>query len=111
MDCDVTVTLTESREACKRIRKLSMLWKTVVAHRLKESKHLRAVEKLAAWRRCHGFDRCNVDNGQWFHSPLPPPPEETTASMWADENTLKKEISLSEKERSKQRVESFFNDL
>ena len=38
-------------------------------------------------------------------------PEETTASMWADVNALKKEISLSEKERSKQRVESFLNEL
>ena len=38
-------------------------------------------------------------------------PEETTASMWADVNALKKEISMSEKERSKQRVERFLNEL
>ena len=31
--------------------------------------------------------------------------------MWADVNALKKEISMSEKERSKQRVEGFFNKL
>ena len=46
-----------------------------------------------------------------FHSLLPPTPEETTASMWADVNALSKEISMSETERSKQRVESFLNDL
>ena len=37
--------------------------------------------------------------------------EETTASMWADVNALKKVTSMPEKERSKQRVESFFNKL
>ena len=37
--------------------------------------------------------------------------EETTASMWVDVNALKKEISISEKDGSKQRVESFFNKL
>ena len=38
-------------------------------------------------------------------------PEETTASMWADVNALKKKTSLSEKDRSKQRVESLLNEL
>ena len=50
-------------------------------------------------------------HGQWIHSPLPTTPEKTTASMSADVNSLKKEISMSEKERSKQRVESFLDDL
>ena len=109
--CDLTAMLVESKEACKRIRKLGMLWKTAATHRLKESRHLRAVEKLAAWRRSNAFDQCDVHDGQWIHSPLPPTPEETTASMWADVNALKKEISMSEKERSKQRVESFLNEL
>ena len=45
------------------------------------------------------------------HSLLPPTWEETTPSMWANVNALKKEISLSEKERSKQRVESFLDEL
>ena len=31
--------------------------------------------------------------------------------MWADANALKKVLSMSEKERSKQRVESFFNEF
>ena len=91
----------ESRKACKRIQKLSMVWKTFVTHRLEELKYLRALEKLAEWRRSNGFDRCDVYDGQWFYSRLPPIPEETTASMWADVNVLKKEISLSEKERLK----------
>ena len=34
-----------------------------------------------------------------------------TASMWADVNALKKEISLPEKERSEQRVESLLNEI
>ena len=87
-----------------------MLKKIVATHRLKGLRDLRAVEKLAAWRS-NGFDRCHVLDGQWIHSPLPPTPEETTANMWTDMNVSKKEISMSEKERSKQRVESFFNEL
>ena len=66
---------------------------------------------LVAWRRSHGFDRCHVYNGQWFHSQLPPAPEETNASMWVDVNALKKELSLSKKERSEQRVENFLNEI
>ena len=87
-----------------------MVWKTVVTHRLKKLKYLRALEKLAAWRS-HGFDGCDVYDGQWFHSRLPPTPEETTASMWADVNALKKEISMSEKERSEQSIENFLNEI
>ena len=101
----------ESREACKRIRKLSIVWKTVITHRLKKLKNLHAVEKLTAWRRCHGFDRCDVYDGQWFHSPLLPTPKETTVSMLEDVRTLKKETSLSGKERLWQRSENFLIEL
>ena len=87
------------------------MWKTVVTHRLKKLKYLRTVEKLTAWRRCHGFHRCDVHDGQWFHSSLPPTPEETTVSMLADVKTLKKETSLSGKERSWQRIQNFLNEL
>ena len=38
-------------------------------------------------------------------------PEETTPSLWADVNALKKEISLSEKERSKQRLKTILNEI
>ena len=88
-----------------------MLRKNVATHCLKELRHLRAVEKLTVWRRSNGFDRCGVHDGQWIHGPLPPPLEEAAASMWADVNALKKEILISEKERSKKMVESFFNEL
>ena len=71
-ECDVSVIVAESREACKRLRKLGMLRKTVAAYRLKELRYLRAVEKLATWRS-YGFDRCDVQDEQWVHSPLPPP--------------------------------------
>ena len=83
----------------------------MLATELRNNVHLRALEKLAAWRSSHGFDRCDVYNGQWFHSQLRPAPEETNASMWADVNALKKEIPLSEKERSEQRIENFLNKI
>ena len=80
MECGVSAMIAELREACKLIRKLGMLRKTVAIHRLKELTHLCAVEKLATWRS-NGFDRCDVFDGQCVHSPLPPTPEQTTASM------------------------------
>ena len=69
---DVSAMIAESREACKRIQKLGMLRKTVATHRLKELRHLCAVEKLATWRRSNGFDQCDVIHGQWIHGPLSP---------------------------------------
>ena len=96
-ECDVTAILAKSREDCKCIRELGMLWKTVATHRLKELRHLRAVEKLAAWRRNNGLDQCDVCDEQWIHSPLPPTPEQTTASMWAEMNALKEAISMPER--------------
>ena len=53
---DVSAMIAESREACKRLWKLGMIRKTVATHRLKELIHLRAVEKLATWRRSYEFD-------------------------------------------------------
>ena len=100
-ESDVRVMLAlPNREklASAYIRKLSMLRKTVATHRLKELRHLRALKKLAAWRRSNGFDRCDVHDRQWTHSPLPPAPEEITVRMWADVNASRKEISMSEKE-------------
>ena len=40
---EMSATIAESREACKHLRTLGMIRKTVVAHRLKELRHLRAV--------------------------------------------------------------------
>ena len=110
-ECDVSAMIAESREAWKRLQKLGMLRKIVVTHRLKELRHLRAVEKVVTWRRSYGFDRCDVRNEQWVHDPLPPALEQTTANMWAEVNTLKKVISISGKDRSRQRVESFIDEL
>ena len=61
---DVSAMIAESREACKRIRKLGILRKTIATHHLKELRHLRPVGKLAIWRKSNGFDRCDVINGQ-----------------------------------------------
>ena len=88
-----------------------MISKTVATHRLKELRHLRAVEKLATWKRTYGFDRLEDGDDQWIHGPLPPTPEQTTASMWADLNALKDALSMSGKERSSQSVMSFINEL
>ena len=43
---DIKVMLAELREACRRIRKLHMTWKTVATQRLVEMNHLRALETL-----------------------------------------------------------------
>ena len=88
-----------------------MIRKTVATYRLKELKQFHAVEKLATWRRSYGFDRCDARDEQWAHGPLPPTPEQTTASMWADLNVLKDVISMSGKDGSRQKVKSFINEL
>ena len=88
-----------------------MLWKAVATHRFRELRHLRAVEKLTAWRRSYGFDRCDARDEQWVRDPLSPTPEQTTANMWAELNALKNAISMSRKDRSRQRVESFITEL
>ena len=107
----MTAIVAEPREECKRKRKLGMLWKTVTTHRFKELRHLRAVEKLAAWRRNNGFDKCDERDKQWAHSPLPPTPEQTTVRMWAEVNALKEAILMSGKDRSKPGVEISINGL
>ena len=53
---EVSAMIAESREACKRLRKLCMIRKTVATHRHKELKHLRAEENFATWRSSYGFD-------------------------------------------------------
>ena len=108
---EVSAMIAESKEACKRLRKLGMIGKTVARPRLKELRHLRAVEKLATWRRSYGFDRCSARNEQWVYGPLLPTPERATASMWAYLNALKDAISMSGIYRSRKRVASFINEL
>ena len=108
---EVSAMIAESREACKRLRKLDVIRKTVATHRFKEMRHLRAVKKLTTWRRTYGFDRLEEDDDHWVHGPLPPTPEQTTASIWSDLNELKDAISISGKERSRKRVNIFNNEL
>ena len=93
---EISAMITESREACKHLWKLGMIRKTVATHRLKGLRHLRAVEKLATWRRTYGFDRLDGD-GHWVHGPLPPTPEQITASIWSSLKELKDSISMSGK--------------
>ena len=111
VEFDVSAKVGESREACKRLRKLGILRKTVATHHLKELIYLRAVEKLVTWRMSYGFDRCDIRDDQWVHGPLPPTAEQTTANMWAAVNALKDAISATGKNRSRQRVDSFINEL
>ena len=90
---EMSAIIAESREAYKRLQKLGMIRKTVATHRLKKLRHLHAAEKLATWRRTYGFDRLEDGDARWVHGPLPPTPEQITASMWSDLNALKDAIS------------------
>ena len=108
---DISAMIAESREARKHLRKLGRVMKTVATHRLKELRHLHAVEKLATWRRAYGFDRIEDGGAHWVHGPLSPTPEQITASMWSDPNAFKDEISMSGKYRSRQKVKSFTNEI
>ena len=112
-ECDVTVMLAESREACKHIRKLSMLWKTVVTHRLEESKHLRTAEKLAAWRRLSWFR--SVRCIRWaviLQSPTPHAERNYRKHVERCER-VEKEILMSQppKKQRAERMENFLNEI
>ena len=109
LEDEMSAIIAESREACKYLRKLGKIMKTVATHRLKELRHLHAVEKLATWRKTYGFDRLEDGDNHWVHGPLPPMPEQIIASMWSDLNTLKDVISMSGKDGLSQKVKSFIN--
>ena len=108
---EIPAMLDESRKARKHLRKLGRVMKTVSAHRLKELKYLRAVEKLATWRRTHGFDRIADGDNQWVNDPLPPTPEQFAASLWSDLNALKYVISMSGEDGFSQRAKSFIKKI
>ena len=91
----ISAVLAKSREARKHLRKLGRVMKTVAAHRLKELKHLQAVDKLASCRRTYGFDRLADGDDSWVRRPLPPTPEQFTASLWSDLKELKDAILMS----------------
>ena len=107
----ISAMITESREARKHLKKLGRVMKTVATHRLKELRHLQAVEKLATWKRTYSIDRLEYGEDNLVQGPLPPTPEQVTASMWSDLNALKDVISLSGKDGSRQKVKSFINEL
>ena len=86
---EISVVLAESREARKHLREVGRVVKIVAAHRLKELRHLQAVDNLVTWRRTLGFDRTADDDDQWASRPLSPTPEQFTASLWPDLNELK----------------------
>ena len=71
---EMSAIITVSREARKHLRRLGKIIKTVATHRLKELRHLHAVNKLVIWRRTYGFDRLE-DGDDWVHGPLPPTPD------------------------------------
>ena len=77
----MSAMIAESREACKHLRKLGKIMKTVATHRLEELRHLRAVEAPATWRRTRGFDRIENGDDQWVHGPLRPALEQIIASV------------------------------
>ena len=108
---EISAVLTEAREARKHLRKLGRVIKTVAAHRLKELTYLQAIEKLATWRRTHGFDRIAEGDNQRVNRPLPPTPEQITASSWSDLNELIDPVSLSGKDGSRQKVRRFINEI
>ena len=77
---EILAMLAESREAREHLRKLGRVMKTVAAHRPKKLTHLQEVEKLATCWRTYGFDRF-ADGDDWVYDPLPPTPEQMTASL------------------------------
>ena len=107
---EMSTMIAESREARKHLRELGMIRKTVAAHRLKELRHFHAVNKLAPWRRTNGFDRLE-DGDDWVYGPLPPTPEQITASMWLDLNALEYAIWMSGKDGLRQRLKSFIKEI
>ena len=108
---ETSAMVVESGEARKHLRKLGRVIKIVATHRLKELRHLQAVEKLATWRRTCGFDRLADGDDSWVHRNLPTTPEQIAASLWADLKELKYAISMSGKDGSRQKVGSFISEI
>ena len=105
---EILAVLVESEKDRKRTRILAIVTETVEAHRLQKMRDLLKFEKLATWRRMNGFDRVADGEDNWFHGPrsLPPTPEEYTADLWAELNTLQDAISM-----SRQKVSNLINAI
>ena len=89
------------------MRKLGKVMETVAAYRLKELQHFQAMEKLATWRRTHGYDR----DDSWTHGTRPLSPQEFTASLWSDLQELKDAISISGRARPWQKAKELRGGL
>ena len=108
---EISAMIAESRKARKHLRKLGRVTKTVATYRLKELRHLQAIEKLATWRRTCGFDRLADGDDRWVHGPLSPTREQITANMWSDLRALIYAIWLSGKDVSRQKEKSLISEL
>ena len=75
---------------------LTIITKTVAAHRIQKMRDLLAFEELATWGRMNGFDRVVDGEDNWFHGPrsLPLTPQEFNASLRSDLQELKDVISM-----------------
>ena len=91
-DDEISAVLAESRQVRKYLRKLGKVTETVAAYRIKEMKHLQAVEKLATWRRACGFDPLAEGDDSCVHGTRPPTPEEFTADLWSDLKELNMQL-------------------
>ena len=54
---EISAVLAESKRERKRLQKLGKAMETVAAYCLKKLQHFQAMEKMATWRRTHGYDR------------------------------------------------------
>ena len=108
---EISAVLAESRQARKHLRKLGNVTETVAAYRLREMRHLQAVEKLAIWRRTHGYDRIVDDDNQWASPPLPLTPEQFTTSLWSKLSALKDAISMPVRDGSWQKERDLLTNL
>ena len=106
-DEEISAVLVESRQALKHMRKSGKIIETVAAYRLREMKNLQAVEKLATWRRTHGYDR----DDRWMHGTRPLALQELIATLWEEVNALKEAISMSGRARPWQKTKEFFDGL
>ena len=95
-DEELTTMLAEAGEASKHTRKRGRVMGIVAAHRLEQMKEILLYNDLTIWRRENGFDRVEAVEKNRFsdHRSLPPTPEQYYASLWAEVDALKEEISM-----------------
>ena len=65
---EVLDVLFELEQDKKRRQMLTIVTKTVDAHRLQKMRDILTFEKLATFRRMNGFDRVVNGEDNWFHA-------------------------------------------